>query len=474
VALFGRVMPATLGRADATPSVLTAAPSGEASAIDAAGGDIIVLGAGISGLMAARALQAGGHRPRILEACPSLGGLTRSIHVGEFCFDYTGHLLHLSRYPTPAAVPFAGLRDADWQQIERHSVCLVGDRLITAPIQYHVGELPDTERRKCIAAYEARPALPAGANATFRDFVVSGFGRYLADAFLIPQNEKTMAIGLDQLSTHAIKRFFPPPDVNRVRGGFEAASPRSASSAGEYNSRFWYPRVGGIGGLVDGLARGLVDVHAQAAAVAIDLGTQSVATADGRRWRWNRLVSSIPLRRFCELSTDPELQAWASTLSHSTTVSYNIGVRERLPDALRDVHWIYTPAPELPFYRVGFYSNMSSGMCPPGHAALYVEVGMSPRALMEADIGGGLYRRVIDSLESLGWIRSAAIECCAMHTIPCAYVHHTPGRDGAVEQIRERLAAHGVVAIGRYGLWDYMSMEDSMESALSAASTVVT
>jgi hypothetical protein len=53
-----------------------------------------------------------------------------------------------------------------------------------------------------------------------------------------------------------------------------------------------------------------------------------------------------------------------------------------------------------------------------------------------------------------------------------AYVHHTPTRNESVRFILNRLKEHNVYPIGRYGLWDYTSMEDSMESARAAVCEV--
>jgi hypothetical protein len=53
--------------------------------------------------------------------------------------------------------------------------------------------------------------------------------------------------------------------------------------------------------------------------------------------------------------------------------------------------------------------------------------------------------------------------------IRCAYVHHTPERDARVAFIEERLAAHGIRSIGRYGSWDYTSMEDSILDGIATA-----
>src|ERR1019366_398882 len=151
----------------------------------------IVIGGGIAGLTAARVLQERGRNYVRLERCPTLGALTRTVEVGEFCFDYTGHFLHLSRYSTPSDIPFAGLDNHDWIQVSRRSCCFVGGKFITAPIQYNLGELPPSILAECVASYEKRPKNGHPQNASFRNYIVTGFGERLADLLLILQNEKT-------------------------------------------------------------------------------------------------------------------------------------------------------------------------------------------------------------------------------------------------------------------------------------------
>jgi len=421
----------------------------------------LVLGGGISGLAAAKGLQHQRRPYRLLEACPTLGGLTRTVNVGEYCFDYTGHFLHLCRYQTPAGVPFADLADDDWHEVERRSYCYVAGRMIPAPIQYHLGALPPEVLARCVESYDARPPLPAGPG-TFRDYIVSGFGEYLAELFLIPQNEKTMAIDLNRLSMGAVKRFFPPPDEKRVRAGIAGAT----LGANEYNQRFWYPKTGGIERLVHGLSSGLSDAWVNQEVSEIDLNARSVTTKQGERFAWDALLTSIPLKTLCRCTNDPDLVAAAERMSHSTTISYNFGTRGRLPEALRDAHWIYVPDRTLPFYRVGFYSNISRGTCGAGRNSMYVEVGVPGGGAEDLDITGALQRRVIDALARLGWVAARDIECAAIHVIPCAYVHHTTERAQIVADVFERLRAHQIYPIGRYGQWDYTGMEDSIESAL--------
>lgn len=431
-------------------------------------GTAIVLGGGISGLAAARALQEDGCSFVLLERCPTLGGLTRTVEVGEFCFDYTGHFLHLDRYASPGDIPYAGLKNDDWAQISRRSCCFVGGQFITAPIQYHLGELAPPLFDACAASYENRPVLGDCPDASFRDYIVSGFGQTLADTFLIPQNEKTMAISLDRLSKDAVRRFFPAPNEALVRAGMARNSVTSAS----YNSRFWYPKTGGIARLVNGLQTGLEDCVVNQDAISIDLPARRVMTRSGEIFHWEQMFSSIPLNYFCQISNDPELQSAGAALSHSSTISFNIGLRGPLHSELADIHWLYIPDRAIPFYRVGFYSNIGSGTCTPGLSSIYVEVGTTPGDLDGLDLTHDLQPRVVRTLQDLGWVDSRDIVCIVTHVMRHAYVHHTPTRNDTVRMILNRLKEHDVYPIGRYGLWDYTSMEDSMESARDAVREV--
>ncbi len=422
---------------------------------------MIVLGGGISGLTAARILQQQERDYLLLERCPSFGGLTRTVEVGEFCFDYTGHFLHLCRYSSPEGIPYANLRDEEWEQISRRSCCFVGGKFVTAPIQYNLAELPSALFAQCVNSYNARPSRSESDTATFRDYIVGGFGQALSDLFLIPQNEKTMAIPLDRLSKDAVRRFFPAPDEKLVRMGMAG----EAAGAKSYNSTFWYPKQGGIERLVQGLRSGVKNCSVNQDVVAIDLRDRILRTSSQETFRWNAMYSSIPLKSLCEMTNDDELVRASADLSHSSTVSFNIGLRARLRPEFENVHWLYVPDRAIPFYRVGFYSNIGTGMSTPGHSALYVEVGLRPEEINRTNLTRELQPKVMKSLEELGWVDSRDVVCIVIHVMHHAYIHHTPQRDKALHTIFTRLQEASICPIGRYGLWDYISMEDSMESA---------
>jgi protoporphyrinogen oxidase len=426
--------------------------------------DYIILGGGISGLTAARALKDAGHESIVLESSLSAGGLTRSIKADDFCFDYTGHFLHLARFKSPQDIPYAGLNNADWGSYERRSSCFVDGHLNPAPIQYNLKQLPPKKFTACVESYNKRAPFPPNAEISFRDYLLAGFGSYLSDLFLIPQNEKTLGITLDRISGKSVKRFFPPPDEALIRAGIERESKTSA----EYNSTFWYPLRGGIGALVAGLERGVPNVQELQGAVAVDIEKNIIRTQSGESWKWDVLLSSIPLPDLCRITNDQELASLAKNLSHSATIVFNLGVHAPLPSELKGIHWIYVPDRKIPFYRVGFYSNINQGMCPPDCYSLYVEVGVNGADLDTINIIEDIQPKVFNALNDLGWVQPKDVVCFVVHIIRCAYVHHTFERERLIEKIFKRLESLNIYPVGRYGLWDYISMEDSIISAMEA------
>jgi hypothetical protein len=56
--------------------------------------------------------------------------------------------------------------------------------------------------------------------------------------------------------------------------------------------------------------------------------------------------------------------------------------------------------------------------------------------------------------------------------IDCAYVTYDRARKDAVATIKRFALRHGIHSIGRYGAWEYSSMEDAMEQGRQTAETL--
>src|SRR5260370_28179483 len=85
--------------------------------------------------------------------------------------------------------------------------------------------------------------------------------------------------------------------------------------------------------------------------IAVDL-RRKIAHTPRREIRFERLVSSAPFNRLvaiCAVEHDPSTWAWNKVLV------FNLGFDRK---GQRGVHWVYYPARETVFYRVGWDDNI--------------------------------------------------------------------------------------------------------------------
>jgi protoporphyrinogen oxidase len=123
------------------------------------------------------------------------------------------------------------------------------------------------------------------------------------------------------------------------------------------------------------------------------------------------------------------------------------------------------PEEKYPFYRVGCYSNFSSAMAPPGKASLYVE--LSARTPPDLSRLGPV---VTDALIEMGFIRRAEeILFARIRLLEHAYVVFDHSYYSSLERIQSFLREHGIISCGRYGGWNYSSMEDALAFGREAA-----
>jgi len=428
---------------------------------------LVILGGGVAGLSAWRRALELGCDVALVERCLRPGGLTRSIRVGGWVFDYTGHFLHLARTPDPGRL---GVPRGAWRRVARRAGCLVAGRVIPAPFQYHLGALPEPARSACIDGVrdllEARAPVVPESGEDLLSFFIRAFGPGVTDWFLRPYNEKLLATDLRSLSAARLNRFFPAPDPVAVRAGLTGGQDAATGIGATYNAAFWYPEGDGIGRLVDQLDPGLP--HIPAEVTTVDLERRVVIARDAEL-PWDELISTIPLPELLR-ACGPEWARPADALNASGVAAFQLGVSGPPTELLGDRHWLYVPDPDLAFFRVGCYSNVSACLAPRGCHSLYVEVGFSgaPPA------PGPLADRVLSELVRAGLLADPGkVEVLLQHVIQPAYVRFDAGWDATVPAVLDRLAALGVHGAGRWGRWDYLGMEDVILGARSLVDRLV-
>ncbi|MEZ4367043.1 MAG: NAD(P)-binding protein [Kofleriaceae bacterium] len=419
--------------------------------------DTLVIGAGVSGLAYANAARAQAPSAAVLvvEAEAEPGGYCRTVHQDGFVWDYSGHFFHF-KHPEIEAWLRARMPGQDVRTVHKRSAIWLDDVTVDFPFQRNIHQLPQADFIECLHdVYVASKAPPGPAPSSFLAMLYQRLGRGIVERFLRPYNEKLYACDLDELDVDAMGRFFPQVSLDDILASLAPGRTRDEG----YNATFTYP----AGGAIEYVRALLHDLPAAAIALgerveAIDLASR-VARTDRRELRYRRVVSSAPLPALLALTGaahDAAAFAWNRVLV------FNLGFDRKGPPRTTGMHWLYFPARDLPFYRVGFYDNILGG----DRMSLYVEIGAPRGRAFDVEVLRG---EVMAGLARAGVVTDQQLVSWHHVVLDPAYVHITRGSLAEAARAREALAAHDVYSIGRYGGWTYCSIEDNIVEARALA-----
>ena len=415
-----------------------------------------ILGAGLTGMSAGYHL---GQDYEIHEKAKKPGGLAVTLQEDGYRFDLTGHLLHLRDAEMRKWIE--QLLGSGTAEITRRSRVFSHGVYTRYPYQANTYGLPPQVAFECLygflQALQDQARMPEPEN--FERFCLNYFGEGFSRHFMIPYNQKLWGVHPREITSEWCSRFVPRPTLEDVIAGAVGLHDRELG----YNTEFLYPRLG-IGELADALAARIESrIRLGSSPQAVDFRSRQLVFGQ-QRVPYQVLISSAPLDVLARLLVDPppEVQAAAARLRCSRL--YYLDVALDTPCGT-DFHWTYVPEQKYPFYRVGCYSNFSQKMAPPGKAGLYVE--LSSREPPQLD---RLLPQVAQGLIDMKIIRRAEeIRFARKRSIEHAYVVFDRFYYSALEKVQAFLQEQNIISCGRYGGWDYCTMEDALQAGRRAA-----
>jgi protoporphyrinogen oxidase len=454
--------------------------------IDSQSIDHVVIGAGLAGLSTALHYQAlhyqalhnqsqPTHSASAMLDTPSLcifesqnyvGGKARSEVINGFTFDVTGHWLHLR----DDAMKHLVLKHCSldhFTRIERKSRVWSHGVYTRYPFQANVYGLPPQVNYECVmGAIEATQQRTSDVDVSqepenFADWVRFYFGEGIAKHFMVPYNAKLWGVPAEEITSAWCQRFVPRPQLSDIVAGAVGCHQEGMG----YNATFLYPKQGGIQSVAHALADGIAPntIRLEHAVQQIDPNRKIVTVINQGEFHYQRLVNTMPLPLLLDCMIDlPEAVQEARTQLRANEVIYlNVGIKGQLG---QDDHWIYVPEERWPMYRVGSFSNACQSMAPAGCSSLYIELSDRVRPVSE------LMPEVIEGLIAMQMIQDPAqVLFAEVRRIPMAYVIYDFHYAQARACIHEWLAHHDILSTGRYGDWNYSSMEDALLDGRQAA-----
>lgn len=410
----------------------------------------IILGGGLAGLSAAYHL--GGNAP-VYEQRASLGGLCHQVTADGFRFDVVPHVLHFRDDSMRALV--SRLLEGRLASYERRAGVYSHGAYIRYPFQAHLFGLPAAVIEECVQGRLSAVSNGGPDFATFERWIRSTFGAGIAKHFMEPYNTKFWTLPPYELTCEWLDGLVPVPTVEQTIRG---ASQADASEYG-YNVEFWYPSAGGLGTLFQALLRGASQVQLGKRLARLDSSARRLSFTDGEEVAYDQLLSSIPLPEWKGL-LDPlpeEIARALDRLRWTSLYVVHLGVKGQAPAPW---HWVYVPGDEAVFYRVGLPSHYVPDAAPAGHYILSAEIAHAPwRALDEREVTA----RAIADVRRMGLLPPGR-EIVTQTLVDLRYGYPIYDRHyaGATRIIRDYLRGCGIIPIGRFGSWRYLSMEQTL------------
>ena len=471
----------------------------------------VIIGAGPTGLSAAYHLD---QDTLLLERNETVGGWCRSIEDQGYTFDYAGHIM-FSNDPYVLELYKTLLGDnLHWQNREAwvyskgvhtrypFQGALYGlppkviTECITGAIEARYGNTrqPDTtsSAANCTAASGdvkdlddccADGVVPAASGAApspgavalqsqaprnFEEFIYKVWGAGIAKHFAVPYNRKLWTVPLSDMETSWLGGRVPLPDLNEI---IEGALEPVARPMGP-NARFGYPLKGGFEALMRGFLphiKGTIEASATVAQLVPQ--EKLVALADGRRFRYDQLVSTMPLPELVKIigeNAPAEVHAAALGLRHISIRCVNLGIAR---ENITDKHWIYYPEDSI-FHRIFVQGNASPHCNPPGGFGLTCEISYSGYKPLPVD-GDALVARCMADLVKVGLLTEEdKLVTSSLVDMPYAYVLYDHARSKNVSVIRKWMTEHDIVLAGRYSEWEYYNSDHAFLAGRKAAQVV--
>jgi len=406
---------------------------------------IVIAGAGITGLSVGYHLR--GLDFLMIEKENEPGGLARSKKVGDFYLDYGGHFIHGK---DSYFIEFLrGLFGESLKKWERKACILKNGKLIPYPFQANLSLLPFNEKFECVKDFIESSFKRKKRASNFKDWLEINFGDGICKSFLFPYNSKFWIYPLESLSYELCEWGIPIPQWTDV---LRSALGETIKGLG-YNPVIYYPE-GGIGKFPLKIMESFKERIVFGREIkGIDLKRKVLILEDGEGIEFEILISTIPLLELIKSIKNPpsSIIKASSGLRFISTIVANAIIKGK---DFENIDWIYIPEKWTPFYRTGFYPGRKGNQIP-----VFSEISILPNSKIEEE---KICLELFALLRKLNLIeKKEDIEYFEIIKIPYAYVIFDNYRRKNLPRILSFLEKNSIISTGRYGSWDYLSMEKS-------------
>ena len=444
---------------------------------------VAVLGGGLAGLACAWELSRRGYRISVIEKEKQVGGLARTIRLGDYSFDTGPHRWYSKRDEINDFMK--GLMAGDLLDVKRFTRISYGKRLINYPIRpldillkfgpfFAAQAFLDFLFTQTRLRFSKKPAV------TMKDAYIAQFGGTLYKAFFETYSNKLWGLPCEELSGDWVAQRSRGLTVfTLIKNILMKSRVKKASLV----DRFQYPRRG-VGELAERFLQGIQShggrILTGSSVKRVEWSGKQIAQIcfekdgqeEGESFDW--VVSSIPLTNFTAAlspAPPPGVLSLAQGLRYRGVVLVALFVNK---EKITDDNWIYVQNSESGFVRYMEMGNFSRAILPPGKNCIVLEYPCQENdATWKTPEKELIEQAVREYTAQFDFLTSKDIWGGHVVKIAHHYPIYTLGYNELVQKLKEYLGGlENLILIGRQGLFRYNNMDHSIEMGLLAARNI--
>ena len=437
---------------------------------------VVILGAGPAGMSAAWRLTKLGYPVTVLERDSAVGGMGRTIKVGDYSVDFGPHTFHIRETPESKEIlktitPFFG---KDPLTLVRGTRVLLRGKEYVYPLemlQVLFGVSPLLSARilfdYSMATLKSFFA-PAKQEHSFEEWGIRNLGRTLYDLCFGIYSERVWGLPTSQISSKQAQRVAKLNLKNIIlRTLGIKADPTT------YFTKYFYPRAG-ISQLYEGMAAEVRaagnQVLLNSPAIRVERENDRVrcvryTTAAGEQSiDCDVLLSTLPLPALVNMVSPAMPQA---VIDHAARLRYRslklIYIALKRPQ-LTDYHWIYLLDQQFRVNRMSEQKNVSNEMVPKDRTILCIELSLWKDEPLWRASDEEVYRLALRDLMKMGYgVTESEVDAYYVTDIPTAYpVYELNFEDHLIPVLEGVHEMRNVMTLGRHGLFLNNSMDDNV------------
>ena len=421
--------------------------------------DVVILGAGISGIGAARSLREAGFEAVLVEREPEVGGTARSFERDGFRYDLGPH------FPTSGLAEELGLLEGCRKLPNFEAIRVDGTNY-----RYPLGLLkrPSFLATVGLAWLKGKLSGREPRTGSLEQYLHDVFGELFPDQVLIPLLEKWAGAGAAELSA-AVATRLDRPRVRTLVHHVVVALTKTNRQLAEDGGQYWVYPEKGLGWLSREAARGLeVRTSCAATGLAIEKGFATrVDLEDGTSLTPRAVISTLPLDTLAGLA--PAVRGELGGFRYRSLVLLYLPIESQ---RLSDHAWYWFPERECPFYRLSEMKVVGDEWGPPGETLLTAELACEEGDEVWEATPDELAKRCRPWIEELLPAARGRQRAAWTHRLSHAYPVFLAEYETRRRGLGHHTAVSNLFIAGRFGGFQYLLMEPSYRDGVECGKLV--